>query len=191
MRSDVDFSSNRIQSRTNRVCASILNCSNTSSLGVCVCIRGKNYPLLSQAAKIKPRKHNGQTWFWQNRRCSTKKKKNKTKPTETGSVFRSDILQTLYREILNWPGSMNSTKRRNSKNKTQNSHSSTLYCCTSERKFIHRTCFSTPLFLFTFLQSHLVLGGISKLNPNSSSWKCRRALMTPSFKIYWFFFFFA
>lgn len=106
--------------------------------------------------------------------------------TERGSVFRSDILQTLYREILNWPGSMNSTKRRNSKNKTQNSHSSTLYCCTSERKFIHCTCFSKPLCFHFY--THIWFGGISKLNPNSCSWKCTRALMAPSFKIYWFVF---
>lgn len=88
MRSDVDLSSNRIQSWTNRVLASILH-SNTSLLGVCVCIRCKNHPLLSQAAKKTPRTHNGQTWFWQNRRSSTVLKK--TQYPQRG-VLRLDLI---------------------------------------------------------------------------------------------------
>ncbi len=75
-------------------------------------------------------------------------------------MFRFCILQTLYRVILNWPGSMDSIERRNSKNKPK---TATLQLITSAH--VWKKVYTLSLFLLTsfffslhpqFLQSSLV-----------------------------------
>lgn len=74
-------------------------------------------------------------------------------------MFRFCILQTLYRVILNWPGSMDSIERRNSKINPKQLLFNLSLLHMSERKFIHLVCFSWLHFfhvIFQLLQSRLV-----------------------------------
>lgn len=65
-------------------------------------------------------------------------------------MFRFCILQTLYRVILNWPGSMDSIERRNSKINPKQLLFNLSLLHMSERKFIHLVCFSWLRFFFFF-----------------------------------------
>lgn len=124
-------------------------------------LQSSNQPLLTSLNDVNGHKVRGddrqKLWLiWRKR----KKVKNKIKSNihRGDAMFRSCILQTLYRVILNWPGSMDSIERRNSK---ENSIRllSTDHFCTSQRKFIHLVCLSQLHFFFIFccfLQSSLV-----------------------------------
>lgn len=97
------------------------------------------------------------------------------------AVFRSCILQTLYRVILNWPGSMDSIERRNSK---ENSIRllSTDHFCTSQRKFLHLVCLSqlhiflssVVFFLFVFFTIKFGLSERRKVVEEEGGCKKRR-----------------
>lgn len=79
------------------------------------------------------------------------------------SWFRC-ILQTLYRIILNWPGFMDSTERKNSRIRAKNTNSSTQHTFAHVGKKVYTLCstslqnFLSHLFFFnqffTFFQLH-------------------------------------